>query len=75
MSAGRIAGSGRVNTDTRKPMAGARVPSRRETTNADQWVRDAAQRELEQAAASLVVIALLGKKDAPMVLEMLGISA
>lgn len=73
MSAGRVASAGRVNTSARKPMLGSRTPSNRETTNRDQFARDAAQRELEQAAASLVVAAF-AKDDAPMVLQMLGIS-
>jgi hypothetical protein len=46
--------------------------SARESENRDQWVRDAAQRELEQARVSLLVIATAGWRT-PVVLAALGL--
>lgn len=66
MSAGHVAHGANINRHT--PGVSAR-----ETENRDQFLRDLVQRELEQAAASLVVVALAGS-DAPMVLRMLGVS-
>lgn len=73
MSAGRVALPGRVNTSS----SGARprrVGVDRDGRREDQLAADVVRRGLEQAAASLVVIAFAGC-DAPVVLEMLGISS
>lgn len=66
MSAGHVSKGALIN----RARPGVTVS---ESSPQAQWVRDLVQRELEQAAASLVVAAF-AKDDAPMVLQMLGIS-
>lgn len=73
MTAGRVASNGHVNT-THKARTAVPKGIDRDTRRTNQQASDVAVRELEQAAASLVVIALAGS-DSGMVLDMLGLSS